>query len=159
MRDLRELNINKGGRPVTRPRPTPGQLAYVEHLVGAKFPPSYVALLRFSNGGHPEVDTFYFEAEGVRHEWGIDRFFHISSDIESVENVVWHYRHRWKGAPRGMLPIADDGVGNLICLDLSEIGDGKVVLWVHDDPDQPLLVAADSFEALIDSLVMNPDYI
>jgi hypothetical protein len=158
MRDLNELNINEGGRPVTRPQPTPEQLAFVENLVGAKLPRSYVAFLMFSNGGGPEVDTFYFEAEGVRYEWGINEFFHISSDHASTESVVWNYTHRWSGAQREVLPIADDGVGNLICLDLSETGNEKVVLWVHD-PVQPLLSVADSFETLIDSLVMNPDYI
>jgi hypothetical protein len=159
MRDLNELNINEGGKPVTRPRPTPDQISFVEDLVGTKLPPSYIAFLMFSNGGHPELDTFRFEAQGFLQEWGVDVFFYISSDIDSTENIVWNYEHRWSDAPKGILPIADDGGGNLICLDLTEPGSGKVVLWIHDVPDQTLLPIADSFEEFIDLLVENPDYI
>jgi hypothetical protein len=159
MRDFKELNINEGGKPVTRPQPTPAQIAYVEKLVGAKLPPSYIALLMFSNGGHPELDTFYFEAEGSRQEWAVDTFFHISSDPESTESVVRKYRHRWKGAPRQVLPIAEDGGGNLICLDLTDSQGNKVVLWVHDVLGQPILHVAGSFEEFIDLLTTNPNYI
>lgn len=158
MRDLNELNINKGGRPVTRPQPTPDQISFVENLIGATLPCSYIALLMFSNGGHPQVDTFYVEVEGSREEWSISHFFHISSDLNSTENVVWNYKHRWSGAPQGIVPIADDGIGNLICLDLTEPGIDRVVLWVHDPP-LGLVPVADSFETLIGSLVMNPNYI
>lgn len=159
MRDLNELNINEGGKPVTRPQPTPSQIAFIENLVGAKLPSSYIAFLMFSNGGCPELDTFYIEAEGSRQEWAADRFFHVSSDSDSTESVVWNYQHRWSGAKREILPIARDGGGNLICLDLTEPGSDRVVLWVHDVPGQPLLPVADSFEEFIDLLTMNPDYI
>lgn len=159
MRDFSELNINEGGKPVARPRPTPDQISFVEKLISAELPSSYIALLMFSNGGHPELDTFYFEAEGSRQEWSIGRFFHISSDLESTENVVWNYKNRWSGAPREFLPIADDGGGNLICLDLTDPGNNRVVLWVHDIPDQPIVYIAGSFKEFIEALTTNPDYI
>jgi len=160
MRDLNELNINEGGKPVTRPQPTSDQLSLVEKLVGTKLAESYVTFLMFSNGGCPELDTFYYLAsDGSRQEWGVDVFFHISSDINSTENIVWNYKHRWRGAPKEILPVADDGGGNLICLDLTKTGGDKVVLWVHDVPGQPLLPIADSFEEFIDLLMINPDYI
>lgn len=159
MRNLSELNMNEGGKPVTRPQPTPDQISFVENLVGAKLPSSYVAFLTFSNGGCPELDTFYFEVEDSRQEWAADRFFHVSSELKLTENVVWNYKHRWDGAPREILPIARDGGRNLICLDLTETGRGRVVLWVHDVPNQPLLAVAGSFEEFIDLLTVNPDYI
>ena len=160
MRDLSELNINEGGSPVTRPRPAPSQIAFVEDLVGAELPSSYIALLMFSNGGCPELDTFYVETvEGSRQPWAIDRFFHVFSDLDSTENVVWSYRHRWSSARRAILPIGRDGGGNLICLDLTEPAAGRVVLWVHDVPGYLLLPVADSFEEFIDALTVNPDYV
>jgi hypothetical protein len=159
MRDLNELNINEGGRPVIRPQPTSQQLAFVENLVGAQLPPSYIAFLMFSNGGCPELDTFCFENEGSHEEWAVDRFFHIASDMDSTESVVWNYRHRWPGAPKEILPIGRDGGGNLVCLDLSNPVKEKVVLWIHDTLHHSLLMVANSFEEFIDSLVMNPDYI
>src|SRR6266566_5264290 len=117
MRNLKELNMNEGGEPVNTPSPTPNQIANIENLVGTKLPPAYIEFLQFSNGGHPELGTFYFDYNGKAEEWGINSFFSISSDFNSIEDVVWNYTHRWPGAPhmRTLLPIAGDGVGNLIC--------------------------------------------
>jgi hypothetical protein len=156
MRDLNELNIRHFGVPV-RPPPTPGQIAFVEDLIGTKLPSSYVALLMFCNGGWPEINTFYDRTEGSCQEWGVNRFFHICSDIESTASVVWNYRHRWPGAAREILPIAGDGMGNLICLDLTEPGRDRMIVSVHDDPDLPIVEIADSFEEFIDSLTLPPD--
>ena len=150
MRDLEELGIWHSREPL--PPPTSEQIDFVETLIGAKLPESYVAFLRFSNGGRSEASVFYDRTEGSREEWEVDRFFHISADINSTENVVWNYQHLWPGAPREILPIADDGSGNLICLDLTASGKGRVIVWVHDDPDLPIVEVADSFEEFIDSL-------
>ena len=159
MRNLGELNLQENGEPVDRPEPTSPQVSFIEELVGRVLPQSYLQFLKYSNGGQPEQDTFYFTYNDEQQEWAVDTFFHISSDTGSFNNVVWEYRNRWNDAPRSFLPIAADGSGNLICLDLSEPGSSKVVLWVHDDPELPLLPVADSFEEFIDSLTINPDYI
>jgi hypothetical protein len=159
MRNLRELNINEGGELVTLPPPSPEQIALVEQAVGKCLPTSYVEFLRFSNGGHPELDTFRIESGGKQYEWGVDRFFHISDDLDSTEDVMWNYRNLPGDPPRTLLPIGCDGGGNLIFLDLSEDGDGRIFFWVHDDPNLPLLHVADSFEEFIDMLTLNPDYI
>ncbi len=156
MRDLNDLNIRHFGGSATPP-PTPDQIALVESLIGTRLPSSYIELLMFSNGGWPEAKVFYDRTEGSREEWTVDHFFHISSNLDSSENVVLHYRHRWNGAAREILPIADDGFGNLICLDLTERGGGRVIVWVHDDPDLPIVEVADSFEEFIDSLTLPPD--
>ena len=159
MRDLTELNINEGGKPVTRPHPTPGQIAFIEQLIGRKLPQTYVDFLMSSNGGHPEVCDFSDRTEGSYEEWAVDHFFHISSELDSTESVVWNYRHRWPGAAREIFPIAADGGGNLVCLDLTEPGKDRVIVWVHDDPDLPIVEVADSFEEFIDSLTMGSESI
>lgn len=153
MRDLNELGIWHIGEPM--PPPTPEQIASVENLIGAEIPESYVAFLRFSNGGFPRVCAF--QDRVIQEEWEVNHFFHLSSDIHSTESVIWNYQHRWPGAPREILPIADDGSGNLICLDLTESGKGRVIVWVHDDPDLPIVEVADSFEEFVDSLMLPPD--
>ena len=161
MRDLSDLRLNNGGgRPVERPSPTALQVTEVEGLVGAPLPADYLGFLSFSNGGAVEVDTFDVEAPGGRQEWNVDYFFHISSDTRAWDSVVSNYMHRWPGARRhrAILPIATDGGGNLLCLDLRE-GRDCVVLWVHDEPSWPFLHVADSFAEFIDSLRRNPDYI
>jgi len=160
MRDSDELGISDGGgKPVTRPRPTRELVALVESTIGAGLPPSYVLFLDYSNGRCPGLGTFYVEAGQSHQEWGVDHFFHICSDLDDYRNIMWQYRHRWANAAREILPIADDGSGNLICLDLTESGNGRVVLWVHDEPGQPILRVASSFEEFIDLLTVNPDYI
>jgi cell wall assembly regulator SMI1 len=155
MRNLEELGIWHSREPL--PPPTSEQIEFVESLIGAKLPESYVAFLRFSNGGRPEARIFYDRTEGSREEWEVDRIFHLGSDTNSTENVIWNYQHRWAGAPREVLPIAEDGSGNLICLDLTDQGNGRVIVWVHDDPDLPIVEVSNSFEEFIDSLALPPD--
>src|SRR6266516_4875208 len=158
MRDLTELNLNDGGKWLDRPAPTAHQIAVVERLAGAYLPAAYLAFLRFSNGGQPEVDTF---TATNGHEWVVNTFFHIASDAEisdDWEDVAGRYHHRWPGAHRELVPIANDGGDNLFCLDLSERGRGAVVVQVHDEPGFPQVRLADSFEEFVDGLALNPDY-
>lgn len=157
MRNLHELNINKGGRPVDTPAPTASQIAHVESLVGAPLPGAYIGLLMFSNGGHPELSSAHFIFEGKAESWGVNDFFRISTNPNSTGDVVWNYNNRWSGAPRSMLPIGNDGMGSIICLDLSESDYGSVVVRVHDDPDVSSLRIAASFEEFIDSLTLYQD--
>lgn len=153
MRSLEGLDIRYIGEPM--PPPTSEEIDFVESLIGAKLPESYIAFLRFSNGGWPRICAF--RDRTIQERWEVNRFFHISADINSTGNVALYYRHRWPDAPREILPIADDGSGNFVCLDLTESGKGRVIVWVHDDPDLPIVEVADSFEEFIDSLTPPPD--
>ncbi len=159
MRDLKELHLNEGGSPVTTPAPTPRDVERLEEWLGSRLPPPYVDFLMFSNGGHPELDTFTVEVAGVQQDWAVDRFFSLTSQAASFGDLGWYYNHRWRNAPPGVVPIARDGGGNLICLDLSKPDQSPVALWVHDAPGQPLLKVSDSFEEFIDALRVNPDYV
>ncbi len=159
MRDLNELNLNEGGEPVSLPAPTPGQLRSVEELVGRRMPSAYIDFLMFANGGSPEVDTFYVEIDGNREDWNVNHFFRISTDPNRPDDVIWNYRHLQASAPRQILPIADNGGGDLICLDLTEESNSRVLLWIHDKPEDRLHLVANSFEEFVDSLTTNPDYI
>jgi hypothetical protein len=95
----------------------------------------------------------------VAQSWNISSFFCVGPDGESSENVIHEYVLRPAGWPREILPIADDGGGDLLALDLTDAGRGRVVLWIHDQPGNELIPVAPSLEALIDSLEDNPDYI
>jgi len=159
MRELRELNLNDGGTAVDRPPPTAHQIAVVEQLAGAPLPPAYLAFLRFSNGGHPEVDTFRLPTGA---EWAVNSFFHLAADTADSDDgmdVVGRYHRRWPGARRALVPIANDGGDNLFCLDLDGQGNGAVVVQIHDEPGFPQVRLAGSFEEFIDGLALNPDYI
>lgn len=68
-------------------------------------------------------------------EMSVNIFFYVSSKKQAnitAESVQWHYDHRWVWAEKEILFIAGDGVGNLICLDMLESGNGRVVMWIHD---------------------------
>ncbi len=171
MRDLHELKLNIHGEPVTISPPTAHQLAVVERLVGTKLPAAYVEVLHFSNGGYPELDTFYVEVEekGYREAWSVNNFFSITSDdplTEDTDEVLWNYRHRWDEAPREIVPIARNAFSDKICLDLTPEGNGQVVLFAYQLPEwargalpaaDVLLPVAPSFEAFIDSLTTDPE--
>jgi hypothetical protein len=157
MRDFGEIGIKHLGSRPALPAPTQDQVELVERLIGAKLPASYIAFLMSSNGGYPEVSMFRDRTKGSCQEWEVDHFFHIFSDLNSTNNVVWQYRHRWNGAAREIVPIADDGLGNLVCLDLTESEAARVIVWVHDDPDLPFVEVADSFEEFVDSLTAPID--
>ena len=171
MRDLQELKLNDAGAPVITAPPTKQQLAYLEHLVGAPLPPAYVEFLQFSNGGHPQLNSFFIEvrAEGYREQWSVDNFFSISSDdpdVEDTDEVLWRYNHRNDTLTQEFLPIADNGIGDTIYLDLTREGHGRVVLCARERPawargalpaSDVLLPIAASFEEFIDLLTLNPD--
>ncbi|HEX8223319.1 MAG TPA: SMI1/KNR4 family protein [Allosphingosinicella sp.] len=57
MRNLAELNLNDGGRPVDRAPPSAKAIAEFEREFSVSLPEEYIRLLTFSNGGHPELDT------------------------------------------------------------------------------------------------------
>ena len=159
MRDLAEINLNDGGRPVTRPAPTSAEIAAVEDLIGRRLPSDYLAALAHSNGGHPELDTFPVTLGGVEQTWSLDTLFHLGPDVDSSDNVIGAYRRRPRDWPPEIVPIGDDGGGDLLALDLTDAGSGRVVLWVHDEPGAALAQVANSVESLIDSTTVNPDYI
>ncbi len=58
MRNLSELNINERGKPVGRVAPSDRMIDAFESHFGLKLPTDYIILLRYANGGHPELDSF-----------------------------------------------------------------------------------------------------
>jgi hypothetical protein len=158
MRDFSELPMDHHGGPVTIPPPTPSQLALIERLLGVPLPEDYVAFLHYSNGGHPALDTFYVSRAGDREPWMIDHFLRVTADslaTEDTSEVVWQYLALQPHPPREFLPIAEDAFGDILFLDLTREGAGRVLFWVRDE-DWPLFEVAGSFGALIDGLTSYP---
>jgi len=60
--------------------------------VGRPLPSHYRELLAFSNGGHPEKDTFPVEIRGLSQTWGIKRFFWIASEVQRRTRTGRHMR-------------------------------------------------------------------
>ncbi len=158
MRDLSELNLNEQGRPVTRSPPLPAEVAALQSRYGVDLPPEYLAFLRYSNGGHPELDC-YMPPDGFSGEqlWSVNRFYHLGQDRESVSNLFW-VLERWGPilGPRA-LPFAADSGGKQYFLDLNR-SPPPVRICINDENNR-LVDVAPSFTQFIDGLALNPDMI
>jgi cell wall assembly regulator SMI1 len=120
-----------------RPPAPPAALADAERRLAARghrIPPSYRAFLAEQDGGRPVKDTFYFEQHDRRQSSGVSAFLGVqprpggslTSDLASVVEVVGDI-------PPGILPIAHDEVGNLICIDTRDGRDGPVMFRDHEE--------------------------
>jgi hypothetical protein len=149
MRDLSELNINEGGRPVRRAPPTQAMIDAFQKRFGVTLPPSLLSLLRHSNGGHPELNVV------PERGWAIDRFYFLDDDRYS-ELGLWKAMEHWRPIlGDDALPIATDGGGNQFFLDLAATPP-SVKGCVHDERFAIVEIAR-SLEAMLDALAADPD--
>lgn len=157
MRDLAELNINEGGRPVTRAPPTKQQIREFESLFAVELPEDYLVLLQHSNGGHPEVDSFQLPGPEEGALLGVNRFYHLGDDKNDHEGL-WRAATAWEGRTSSrMVPFANDPGGNQLMFDFG-CQPPAVKLCIHDE-DFRIVHLADSFGEFIDGLVEDPDMV
>jgi len=157
MRDLDELNINVGGRPVDRPPPSDADVAQFEQELGIAFPAELLTLLRHANGGHPQLDTFVPDGADEDDAWSINRFYNLSGDRSDPESL-WQVAATWRPIlGERYLPFAFDPGGAQVVLDLGT--EPHQVLVAAPDVDPEPEVVAPSLESLIDRLHENPDFI
>src|SRR5688572_6087547 len=147
MRDLRELKVNVGGKPVQRPAPTPDEVAAFEAYLGARLPQAYRGFLEFANGGHPQVGSFIPLGGDPSDKWAVNRFYHLGPDRDDPGNI-WKVTKGWRAVlgPQS-LPIANDGGGNQIFINFSSTPP-SVELCIHDESFRIVRVA-DSFEDFV----------
>jgi len=158
MRDLTELNINEGrGQRVDRELPSAATVSQFEQSFGITIPDEFLALLRFSNGGHPELDSYNPSGTEDVNSFSINTFFFLTED-EFAPYSLWEAVRVWRPyIGEQALPFAEDGGGNVLLLDLSIEPPAVKVCW-HDENFR-IGHMASSFERLIDGLCSNPDYI
>lgn len=156
MRDLSELNINEGGRPVSRRPPSDEEIWEFAAAHDVELPDAYVELLKFANGGHPELDTFVPVGSDENDKWAVNRFYCL--DAQADVDGLWQAAKEW--APvlgERRIPIAGDGGGNQIFLDFAS-NPPSVKLCIHDAQFKVRPIA-ESFEAFLDLLSEDPDMI
>jgi len=157
MRNLSELNINEGGRPVPRPAPNQPVVAAFESHFGLKLPSAYSALLQHANGGHPELDSFKPIGTPGAATWSVNRFYHLDDERTSPSNL-WSTTENWQRIlGKSALPFASDAGGNQFFLDLGA-NPPTVKGCLHDERFR-VVDLAPSFEAFIDNLEIDPDMI
>jgi hypothetical protein len=157
MRDLAELNINEGGLPVTRSAPSAEVIAAFEREFDITIPAGLLALLRHSNGGHPELDLYKPPTWTSDYTWAVTRFHFLDDDKGAIEGM-WRATAVWRqvlGAHA--LPFASTAGGDEFFLDLSQVP-SRVGVTVHDE-DFRIVWLAPSLEDFLDGLVLDPDAI
>lgn len=123
-------------------------------------PENYKQFLMQYNGGRPVPDCYPIEGLKNNPYGGIHFFFGIHREIDSG-NLSWNYTVMEGRLPKGFLPIASDGSGDILCLALSGKNEGRIFFWDYYGELNPptfenLYFVANSFEELLDRLFVFP---
>jgi len=152
--------------------PDPAEVAAVEQALGVALPACYRQFLDVANGGtldHYSVrvpptpegevlcfgDVFYPGRDG-----------HGEYGYGTLLGELREHR-RSLDLPREVLPIAQDGGGSTVYLDLTEKGAGRIVALVHGLPawtgssrqQDAFVELAPSFDAYVDLLFVDEEYL
>jgi hypothetical protein len=156
MRDFSDLNINERGKHVERRPPSDEVIRAFQTQFNVRLPAEYLALLRHSNGGHPECDSIEVPGKpGAK--WAVNRFYFLNEDKVSTDSL-WVATEKWqKILWKDAFPFAADGGGNQFYFDL-KITPASVKVCVHDQNFTRVDLAT-SFQTFIDKLAVDPDMI
>src|SRR5579863_1590229 len=123
--NVKRINLNFGGIPS---HGYVGDFRCLEKIsadMNVNIPDDYVAFLRHSNGGHPEVGSFSLGRNDAN-LFDVDFFYATDTPgVECVEDIYF----KWKDTlGNRALPIGRDGGGNQIYLALIE---GREEVWLY----------------------------
>lgn len=111
-------------------QPSDEDLQSLERDLGSTLPAPYRRFLREYNGGTPVPGVFGFIQDGRENNSTVREFFCVTGEgANSVRSVLETYKNR---VPKGLLPVASDPCGNLVCLGISGGERGQVYFWDHD---------------------------
>jgi hypothetical protein len=132
-----------------------------EVSIGIYLPQSYKAFLLTVNGGVPLHNLIFPIINMPLNDFGgIQLFFGLgkAADHFSLENTYGMYAG---GIPHGIVPIADNGGGDYVCLDLRS-GKDRVAFWdkrhfwgTGEWREEDLYAVAPSFDAFLGSLTVG----
>ena len=133
------------------------RLEAFEKLLGSSLPKDYRQFLIQHNGGKPTPS--YFLISDKKGNDAIDHFYglHDGPRYARLDNAFEVYKGRIPGC---LLKIADDPLGNAICIGIKGKYRGKIYFWDHELEGniwQQLLgrhitLVSDSFRNFLDSL-------
>ncbi len=136
----------------SKPPPTGADVEAVERILGAALPRSYLDFLAVGNGSVCSGTIELQDVGGRRERLAFSEFYELGQGKDC--RLLREYREirRLMKSPRQVLPIARDGMGSELFLDLTAEGGGRVVAFVDALPEwagaraSGLVVAASSFE-------------
>jgi SMI1 / KNR4 family (SUKH-1) len=148
-----------------RPPVSAAELAAAEAELadlGQRIPPSYKAFLAERDGGRPVLDFFEYEKDNERDEDAVDVFLGLRDVPPPAMNLVRTAGLLNGRILEGVLPIADDPYGNVICIDCRDGRDGPVLLWDHEYESEPpdeanLYLIAPNLQMFLEGLHENPN--
>ncbi|MGY3804337.1 SMI1/KNR4 family protein [Pigmentibacter ruber] len=160
---------------VTSKKPTNlNQLKEFEKVSGLKFPASYVELMLKFNGA--EINNYitsfviYYE-DGTKYPnvFGVGAFLAFGEENVRIKSdlVEWNYDKSNFDSnyplPDFLIPISEDGGGNLVCFDYRHdhnTDNPRVVFWLHEEAGQleeglEVYFIANSFDEFLECLFDN----
>jgi len=157
-------------RKSLRPGAKPEAVAKLEAALGVSLPADFAASVARHNGQAEEAESGLFphtDVLGPEPAWRLLSLAEIKSFWKLMKELVdaGEFAGRPSTPPAGVrsdwwcpgwVPVADNGGGDAVCLDLSPAEGGRVgqvLLFAHDAPDRPLL--AESFGAWLTRLAEN----
>jgi SMI1-KNR4 cell-wall len=134
----------------------------VERYANLKFPQQYKEHLLKYNGGQCIPNIFTCIENGKIGGSSIEWFLAIDTKFNNLKEYIETYKIEEKRMPTYILPIANDGLGNSICISTSGIDEGYIYFWDHeqevdysvsDDSDYSnLFLIAKSFNEFLNGL-------
>ena len=120
------------------------KISQVQKTIGVVFPDAYLDLVAYADEASPEISSFRY-GDG---ETCISEFFPFSTELTPY-TISWYLG---PGAPpqlpKGMIPIARDAGGSLICLNFET---PDVAVEIFDPTSSKTYVVASSFDDFINS--------
>jgi SMI1 / KNR4 family (SUKH-1) len=145
-----------------KPSPSPRQISEIESLLGRPLPVSFREFLQVGNGGYVEYVVDVETGEGRTEPISFCSFFSAGGgDIGTLLGETIFARENIS-LPDGVLPIARDGGGCMLYLDLTDEGRGRVVAFIHGLPawaglrtESAFVELASSFDEYVARLRIN----
>jgi len=108
--------------------PTSGQaIAELENALSIALPEAYRSFLMNANGGRPLRPVFPIAGMHSNPTGHVNFFFGIGASPESYD---LQKTNEFYALPKGIVLIAENGMGDYVCLDLRN-GKEHVVFWDH----------------------------
>jgi len=147
---------------IVQPNPhgilTDDSLIVFENKIDVRLPEDYRLYLKKYNGGLPEKACFYIQKKQIEsrihHMYGLND----GPTYQKLDCVMKIYKGR---IPNGVLPIADDPFGNIICIGIEKKCFGNILFWDHEKEslyDQALDQISPTFTLFVSGL-FDKEYI
>ena len=128
-------------------------IRFIEERTGFILPNKYSDLMRLQNGGDVENNEFCYTNK-ISNNLEFGRVYMLN-----LFDVIKLYIDSPEFFPKGLIPFANDGGGNLTCFDYRKCKENPpIVFWVCGDPEgEDTHFVANNFEEFV-NMLYKPDY-